>query len=152
MVEPDIRRARLDDAVAISRLVREAYAKHIARIGREPLPMLTDFSKAVIERSVWVLARGRAVDGVIELVPEPDHLFVENVAVRPALQGRGYGRQLMTFAEIEAIRLRLPELRLFTNEALIENIRFYRGLGYVETGREPFKGSYLVFMRKVVLA
>ncbi len=43
-----------------------------------------------------------------------------------------------------------PELRLFTNARMEENIALYRRLGYAEARREEFSDRVLVHMRKAV--
>ena len=70
--------------------------------------------------------------------------------MRPDRQGRGFGRALLGFAEIEARRLGLTELRLYTHEKMTENIALYERLGFTETGRGREAGYDRVFMRKLV--
>src|ERR1035441_10801987 len=64
-----------------------------------------------------------------------DHLLVENIAVRPAAQGRGAGSQLLALAEEQARELGYAEIRLYTHEAMTENIAYYPRRGYAETHR-----------------
>jgi len=85
---------------------------------------------------------------VIVLIPGDDHLLVENVAVDPAMQGRGLGRELMAFAERRAAELELPELRLYTNQLMTENLALYPALGYTETGRRVEDGFARVYFSK----
>ena len=82
------------------------------------------------------------------LLPKPDHLLLDNIAIRPDRQGQGLGRQLIAFAEDEARRLGYPELRLYTHEKMTENITLYGRLGFVETGRGQEAGYDRVFMTK----
>ena len=52
------------------------------------------------------------------------------MAVAPGHQGRGLGRELMTFAEGKAAAYGLPEVRLNTNEKMHENLAVdYRWVG-----------------------
>ncbi len=44
--------------------------------------------------------------------------------------------------------LGLPEVSLYTNEAMVENLRLYPRLGFVETGRRVEDGYRRVFFRK----
>ena len=148
MPEMKLRRAWLADVAEITTLVRSAYARHVPRIGREPMPMTADYGAAVRAHQVWVQDAADGIVAVLELIPAVDHLLVENIAVRPALQGKGIGRGLMAFAEREAHRQGLPEMRLFTNARMFENIALYTRLGFHETGREAFKDSVLVHMAK----
>lgn len=146
---PEPRRARPTDASAIAALVTAAYEHYIPLLGRTPLPMLADHAAAIEEHDVWLVdgQDGRPV-AVIELVPHPDHLWIENVAVHPTAQGRGLGRALLRFAEREAERLDVPELRLLTNERYVSNIAMYTRYGYEETQRVPYLGTDLVHFRK----
>ncbi len=65
-----------------------------------------------------------ALVGLLVLQPAGDHLLIENVAVRPATQGRGIGRQLMGLAEAQALARGLPEIRLYTNAAMTEDLNY----------------------------
>jgi ribosomal protein S18 acetylase RimI-like enzyme len=91
---------------------------------------------------------GGEVLGVLVMRPAGDHLFVDNVAVAPDHQGKGLGRELMTFAEARARKDGLPEIRLYTNEKMHENVAVYAKLGFEETGRRLDGGYRRVFMRK----
>lgn len=148
--EPQLRRADDGDAGAISELVVAAYEHYIPLIGRTPIPMRIDYAAAIHEHEVWVLEREGEIVAVIDLAPEPDHLWIENVAVSPAWQGRGLGRQLLAHAEGECRRHRLPELRLLTNERYVANIAMYQRYGFVETRRRPYLGTDLVYFTKAL--
>jgi ribosomal protein S18 acetylase RimI-like enzyme len=86
--------------------------------------------------------RGAGVD------EESEHLLIHNVAVSPAYQQRGFGRQLLDWAEQEAQREGYALIRLYTNTLMTGNIALYQRLGYIETRREPYLGSTLVHMEK----
>lgn len=148
--DPQLRRATDADVAEIGALVDAAYRDYTPLLGRTPTPMLTDFGAAVRDHDVWVLDTGSHLVGVIELVAKPDQLWVHNVAIDPALQGRGLGRRLLAFAEDEARRLDLPEMGLLTNERYVANIAMYERYGYRETHREPYRGTDLVHFRKAV--
>ena len=62
---------------------------------------------------------------VLVISTEADRLLIENVAVRPDLQGTGIGLQLLDFADQRAAASGLRELRLYTHETMTENIEFY---------------------------
>lgn len=147
---PVLRRAADGDAAVIGHLVDAAYGHYAELIGRTPLPMLADHARAIREDEVWVLEVDGAVAAVIELAPREDHLWVENVAVAPAHQGRGFGRRLLAHAEDEARRHGLAEIRLLTNERYAPNIAMYLRYGYAETHREPYEGTDLVHFRKAL--
>ncbi len=145
-----IERAGTADIAAIEDLVRRAYTKYIERIGKPPGPMLEDYRARVAEGAVWVLREGGKIAGVLVLLPEPDHLLLDNVAIDPDAQGRGHGRSLIAFAEAEAKRLGFAELRLYTHAKMHENVALYPRLGFTETHRAREAGYDRVFFRKRV--
>ena len=144
-----LRRARPEDHAAVEAIVNAAYSIYVGRIGKPPGPMLDDYARLIAARAVSVLEDpdGR-VAALIVLLPKPDHLLLDNIAVRPDRQGRGLGRRLIAFAESEARRLGYPELRLYTHEKMTENIALYTRFGFRETGRGRKAGYERVFMTK----
>ena len=90
------------------------------------------------------------VAGFIILIPRPGYLLLDNVAVLPAAQGRGIGARLLALAEDRARALGVPEIRLYTNAAMTENLTYYPRYGYTETHRAQQDGFQRVFFRKPV--
>ena len=138
------------DAQAIRDLTRAAYAKWVPVIGREPKPMGADYEAAVRNHRIDLLDQDGTLAALIEVIPEADHLLIENVAVAPAYQGRGLGRQLMAHAEGVAASMGRPLLRLYTNTLFAENIALYRRLGYAVDREEEFRGGTVLHMSKRV--
>jgi len=149
-IEPpvDIRMAEPHEAGAITAIVMAAYAKWVPLIGREPMPMRVDYEKAVLEHRFDLAVENGAILGLIETVAHPDHLWIDNVAVAPAAQGRGIGRMLLAFTEERAIAAGHPELRLVTNGAFESNIALYARLGFAVDRIEDFRNGKAVYMRK----
>ncbi|MBV8593192.1 MAG: GNAT family N-acetyltransferase [Caulobacteraceae bacterium] len=143
-----IRPADGSDRGEVERIVRDAYAKYIERIGKKPGPMLDDYARLIADGAVWVAAEGARLLGVLVLLAESDHMLLDNVAVAPAAQGTGLGRKLISFAENEAARRGFGEIRLYTHQLMHENIKMYPRLGYEETGRGEQAGYARVFYRK----
>jgi len=127
-----IRPADAADLPAIERIVRDAYTKYTARIGKPPGPMLDDYRARVRAHEAWVLEQAGVISGVIVLLAESNNLLLDNVAVDPGQAGRGLGRALMEFAEVETRRRGYDEIRLYTHEKMTENIAMYRHLGWQE--------------------
>jgi GNAT superfamily N-acetyltransferase len=144
----DIRPARAGDVAAIGAIVDAAYAVYIPRMGKKPGPMLDDYAARVAEGVVWVAEQDGKVAGVVVLLPEDEHLLLDNVAVAPEAHGKGVGRALVAFAEAEARRRGHAEIRLYTHEKMTENIAMYPRLGYEETHRAQQAGYDRVFFRK----
>ena len=144
-----IRRAGPQDRATVEAIVAAAYAKYVERIGKPPGPMLDDYAALIAAGAVslWTGPDG-TIAALIVLLPQPDHLLLDNIAVRPDRQGTGIGRDLIAFAESETRRLGLTELRLYTHATMTENVALYRRLGFIETGRGREAGYDRVFMRK----
>jgi GNAT superfamily N-acetyltransferase len=145
---PAIRLATSADRTAIETIVREAYGIYIARMGKEPGPMLGDYGALIGKRRVHVLDVDSKVLGLVVLIPEADVMLLDNVAVASEAQGKGYGRRLIEFAEDEARRQGFRFIRLYTNALMSENLSLYSRLGYVETHRGEEKGFARVYLRK----
>ena len=75
-------------------------------------------------------------------------MFIWSIAVDPCLQRQGIGRQLLDFAEEEALQRGVGEIRLYTHEKFTENIRLYKNIGYLVSWVETTEQRTLVHMRK----
>jgi len=149
----ELRVARPSDADAIRRLTREAYARWVPVVGREPLPMTADYEVAVRTHRFDLLYVEGALAGLIETVDEGERLLIENVAVAPAFQGQGLGRRLLAHAESIARALGRSRVRLYTNALMATNIALYQRLGYaVDREEHAPDGRRAVHMSKAVAA
>jgi GNAT superfamily N-acetyltransferase len=146
----ELRRAGPADAAAVRALARAAYAKWVPLIGREPKPMGADYDEAVARDRIDLLYVDGVLAALIQLIEEPDCLLVENVAVSPDFQGRGYGQRMMAHAETVAAELGLSKMRLYTNKAFAENIALYLKLGYQLDGEEVLANGVRVDMSKAL--
>jgi N-acetylglutamate synthase-like GNAT family acetyltransferase len=149
MQTAQLRRATTTDVANVRALTRSAYSKWVLLIGREPTPMTADYDRAVQDHIIDLWEEGGQLLALIELVPESDHLLIENIAVRPDYQGRGLGGKLLDHAEALAHYLGFDEVRLYTNAAFASNLSFYSRRGYEEYRRGTVvPGSVTVFMKK----
>jgi GNAT superfamily N-acetyltransferase len=144
------RPATLADAPAIRALTREAYAKWVPLIGREPRPMVADHARAVREHRIDLVEIEGRLAALVEMIPHPDHLLIENLAVAPRAQGRGLGGSLLAHADQVAAALGLGETRLYTNGAFAANLRFYARRGYCVSREEAFGDGIVVHMSRPV--
>jgi len=135
----------------VRRVVREAYAQWIPVIGREPMPMKADYERAVRDHEIDLLYADDDLVGLIEVVANSDHLFIENIAVVPRRQGQGLGRRLLRHTEDRARKTNLGELRLLTNQAFQANIRLYESVGFRIDRTEPFSGGMRLMDPRSVL-
>ena len=84
MNEPRIRAATSAEVSVVRQIVEQVYRHYIARIGKPPGPMLDDYGGRVSDRAVWVIEEGTAIAGIIVILPKPDHLLFDYIAVAPA--------------------------------------------------------------------
>jgi ribosomal protein S18 acetylase RimI-like enzyme len=145
-----VRPAAEPDVPVLAAIAAEAYRVYVPRIGREPAPMTADYAEAVRSGLTWAAVRDDEVVGLLVLAVRPDHLLLENVAVLPSAQGAGVGARLLALAEDEARARGLREIRLYTNEAMTENLAYYPRRGYAETHRAVQDGFRRVFFTKPV--
>ncbi|TLS26047.1 hypothetical protein PpBr36_07122 [Pyricularia pennisetigena] len=160
-----LRLAVAADVEPIRNLIDAAYSHYIARLGKEPGPMLEDYGALVGQGKVTVCTTGQPaavtglgeeqqddweILGVLVLVPQTAEgaMLLDNVAVAPRAQGQGVGRLLMSFAEDRARQEGLSTVKLYTHVLMTENIGLYGRLGYRETGRVSEKGFDRVYMEK----
>ncbi|MET7478275.1 GNAT family N-acetyltransferase [Streptomyces sp. NPDC005648] len=128
MADDEIRAAGAADVAAVKAVTDAAYHHYIERIGVVPRPMERDHAADVAAGRVFVT--GDPVVGLVVLEEHQDHLYLDNIAVHPGVQGTGVGRRLLHFVDARARALGLPEVRLHTNAMMWENQRIYPKYGY----------------------
>ena len=144
----EIRRAKPEDVPAIRALVDAAYARYVPLIGKPPGPMLDDYEKHIREDWVYLFETGEGLATILVLIEKADHILLDNIAVAPVCQGRGYGARLIHFPEEEAKRLGFTEVRLYTHEVMHENISLYERFGFAVTHRAREAGYDRIYMNK----
>jgi N-acetylglutamate synthase-like GNAT family acetyltransferase len=150
MHKHSFRRATSADATAVREITRAAYAKWIPVIGREPKPLTANYEQAVTEHVIDLLEEGGRPIALIEMIPQPSHLLIENVAVLPDRHGEGIGGLLVRRASAAARSLGLSELRLYTNALFSANISFYAHRGFEEFLRKPRAAGGEVVHKKTI--
>ena len=128
--------------------VDAAYGPYVERMGKPPAPMLDDYAALISNEVVHVATHDGRLVGLIVMWPQEDHLYVDNVAVLPETQGTGVGSALLGFADQEAQRVGLSEIRLYTHEKMVENIQYYPRRGFRETHRATDAGYQRVYFSR----
>ncbi len=145
-----IRLAVAQDASAVTDCVCQAFIRYIPRIGKQPGPMLDDYQLLVEQGVVYVGCASTEVVGVLVLLENDEGFCIETIAVDPRLQGRGVGRQLLSFAESQAKKSGHTSIYLSTHKLMHESQAIYGHLGYVEFDRLIVNGYDRIFVRKPI--
>jgi ribosomal protein S18 acetylase RimI-like enzyme len=143
-----IRKAAPADETAIVRCIQNAYEKYIARIEKNPGPMLYDYLPLIVNEKVFCGEFFGEIVGALVLKKFDGYILLDNVALLPEYQGRGFGKQLIAFAEHYSSENNYDEIRLYTNVKMVENIKFYHKLGYLEYSRREGDGYERVYFKK----
>ncbi len=145
-------RAISDDAAEILALQRAAYQSEARIYDDWTIPPLTQrLSQIVAEFEKMVFLK--AVDageivGSLRVSSANDACSIGKVIVKPELQGKGIGTQLMLHAE--SLFPGIKRYELFTGSESLDNIRFYQNLGYRIFREEDLSPKVrLVFMEKL---
>jgi ribosomal protein S18 acetylase RimI-like enzyme len=112
--------------------------------------MNADYVAAVHGHIIDLLHRDGELVGLIEMQPQNDHLYIDNIAVAPAYQGRGYGRTLLAHAEAISQLLGLKEVRLSTNQRWVDTVRLYERFGYRTDRKEIEERGTVLYMSKAL--
>jgi len=152
-----IRRARPEDLPDIAAVAQEAYAIYFPRMEQVPAPVLADYGALVAAGQVTILEAAREVAGFIVMRLQPRRsqkagqvLHVENLAVAPRFQGKGYGGALMRQADETGKQSGAAAIELYTNVSMTENVAFYGKLGFAEVGRRRQDGYDRIFFSKSI--
>ncbi len=156
MAKPDIRAAEPADVLAMSdlldRLIRKYVVKDCTPDGRRALlaSVSPESLRTLMEEGYHyhVAATGADVFGVVAMrdAGHLHHLFVAD-----ALRGTGLGRRLWEAAR-DAICIHGTAPPIFTVNAFLYGVGFFRKLGFLETGPvEERNGIRLQPMRYVML-
>ncbi len=145
------RRAASADASLVRGITRAAYAKWVPVIGREPKPMTANYDDAIASHIIDILEMAGQPVALIEVIPQPSHLLIENIAVLPEHHNAGLGGVILERSHTIARSLGLTELRLYTNAKFASNIDFYarRGFEIFQHETHPTLGEAVHMKRKV---
>ncbi|MGF1623718.1 MAG: GNAT family N-acetyltransferase [Alphaproteobacteria bacterium] len=125
-------------------LLRRAFAAHAGRIDPpssstrdtpQSLRALADSGRLYLG-----LAAEGEVAGCVFGSPRGDAWYLCKLAVEPAFQGRGLGRQLVAALVADARAAGFAQVTLAVRLALPENIALFAGLGFVTTGETCHPG------------
>lgn len=150
-----IRKARPCEAEEIWRVTRRAYEPYRGRI--KPEFQALRVSVSTIRREIRLKRRVYGValldDRIVATLRYRrwrSHLGLSRLAVLPEYQGAGIGKKMMEWAEQQARRLGVRELRGEVRAALPHLLEYYKRMGYRPFARRSGRGykGYLIAVKK----
>ena len=147
------RLAKVDDLATVTELTRRAYEHYVPMLGGEPWPMRVDYAQRIAAGEAWLLEDAGEPIALLVTEDHGDHLHIFSVAVLPAHQSKGIGRQLLAFAETIARETDRRVVTLCMHEKMTRNIGIYQRYGFTEFRRRPnpnHAGWTLVDMEKLL--
>ena len=149
-----IRRATIQDAPEIFTCCVNAFKQYILEMDKAPAPMLTDYSVEIKQHDLFVAHEDDAVTGFVLILPDEkidaDYMWLDVLAVDPAHQGKGIGRQLIDYAEYFMREQGKRECRLYTNVKFTNTKEIYLHCGYEIYERAQVKGYDRYYMKKIL--
>ena len=151
-----LRTAGAADVPAIVALLNAAFAMEWDFINRDrtSIPEITQYQKT---GTFFVVDGDEGTLGAcMYLEQRGERLYLGMLAVNPAQQGRGLGRRMMAAAERHAASLGCRAIDIRIVDRRTELPPFYRKLGFVDDGAEPFvdplltKPAHFIRMAKEV--
>lgn len=110
--------------------------------------MKADHAAFIQENRVDLLFCGAALAALVKTIQRKDDILIENVAVDPRFQKRGYGKKMVAHVERLAVQAGLDVVRLYTNSLFEVNLRLYTSLGYKVERIEERNGGVAIHMLK----
>ncbi|UWU16059.1 GNAT family N-acetyltransferase [Rhizobium sullae] len=139
------------DIEIVKSLTGEAYARYLALLGAEPIPVTDDDAPRIARGEIWLFEINGVCAGLAVLERHKNHAMLISIAVSPAHQGRRHGSTILRWVEAKAQEWQLPELRLHTNARTMRNIAIYKGFGFQGRRPSPYRpGSTIVDMTKAM--
>lgn len=143
-----IRKAKPSDEATVVKCIKKSYQKYIVRMGKKPGPMLDDYLPLIIDGNVFCGEFCREIVGALVLKKFDGYMLLDNVVILPEFQGKGFGKQLIAFAEQYSSENNYHEIWLYTNIKMTENIKLYHKLGYSEYTHKVENGFERVYFKK----
>ena len=154
MSEARVRQASESDAVAISAVLRSAFAEYEPLYTPAGFAATTPGPGTVLERMsegpIWVAYHGGEIIGTVAAVCEDGECYIRGMGVAPDLRARGAGGLLLKTVESYAVRQGARRMYLSTTPFLDRAIRLYERSGFrrSDEGPEDLFGTPLFTMTK----
>jgi len=154
-----IRRANPEESVAISSLIREAFAPFETEYTAEAFAYTTPDADAVRGRfdegPIWVAERDGLILGTVSGLPEEGRFYIRSMAIKPSAQRLGIGQKLLETLESYAMQQQFKKFYLYTTFVLPAAKALYERNGFYvlrETPPEEWFDMGGLEMEKVIVS
>ncbi|WP_313105843.1 GNAT family N-acetyltransferase [Stutzerimonas nitrititolerans] len=129
----ELRRAACSDLLKLFEIHRAVFLPHIAQIwGWDERWQRGNFLEEMATASTWVVQADNEVAGYLQVQIQAERIYLRNIALLPALRGRGVGTRLVGQLQAKAAERGMPiELSVFRINVAAR--RFYERLGFTRT-------------------
>ena len=132
-----VRRATSADAQALADLVNQAYGGEGFFVEGDRTSA-AEIAQMMTSGTFLVLDRGETLGGAVFVTIAAQRGYFGMLAVGAGLQGRGLGKRLVRIAEAMCEAVGCTEMTMKIVNLREELGRWYRSLGYRETGTAPY--------------
>jgi GNAT superfamily N-acetyltransferase len=135
--------AKADDVMGIVSLLNAAFAMERDFVDRDRTSAAEIAHYLASGTFLVVDGAGGTLASCMYLEQRVDRLYLGMLAVSLHQQGKGLGRQMMAAAEQQAVSLGCTAIDIRIVDRRTELPPFYRSLGFVDNGTEPFDDPLL---------
>ena len=136
-----VRRARIDEAIAIASILRQAFIEfellYTPSAFAATIPTSDQIQARWDEGPVWVAVQGDNLVGTVAAVSKIAGLYIRSMAVLPNSRGQGIALQLLRQIESFAISTHHQHLFLSTTPFLRSAIYLYERFGFQRNDEGP---------------
>ncbi len=152
----EVRAARAEEVETIRAIAQAAYEPYIARMGRRPGPMDTDYAAEQAKGHLHSVLVDGELGGYLGLGDQdparPGDLEVDNIALLPQAQGLGLLATFIRVCDWIAWASGRQRLHLYTHVTMTENIDRYRSVGFEDIAEVEEYGFRRLYMAKPVFS
>ncbi len=121
--------AKPEDEAAVTQVVEAAFVDYAQAMGRPwpgPYPWM---ASAIADGEVWWLDAPERI-GAAMMWRDDDTLYINQIAIEPDQQGKGFGAKALTAIEDKARADGVRQIHLYTAQIFTRLVAFYSREGY----------------------
>jgi ribosomal protein S18 acetylase RimI-like enzyme len=132
-----------DDLAEIVALVHRAFGEYRGVLKPESGALsetVESLAMRLEENRLFLAEEAGKLYGAVFASRKGDAVYLDRLSVDPEVRGRGIAKRLIEAVESHARGIGVVRVTLGVRLALTQNIAFFQGQGFVETGRQAHAG------------